>query len=57
MSALGQKQTLALQQRMSALGHKRTSAKRHSIIVSAINWSDIGILRPIALAVLRLIAN
>src|SRR5262245_16837957 len=49
------KQTFAVHQPMSALGHKRTSP--HSITSSARTSTAGGIARPSALAALRLITN
>jgi hypothetical protein len=57
MSALGQKQTCAAQERMSAKCQKRTSAKFYSITSPARASTAGGTVRPRAFAVLRLIAS
>jgi hypothetical protein len=56
MSALGQKQTCAVQLGMSALGQKRTWV-HYSITSSAVNRSFGGMVKPSALAVLRLMTS
>ena len=61
MSALGQKQTCAVYKPMSAKCHKRTYAVQqrvlYSITASTRASTDVGIVRPSAFAVLRLITS
>src|SRR5215471_9046800 len=57
MSALGQKQTFAVQTDHVRKGQNQPSAKLHSITSSARASSEVGICIPIVLAVLRLITN